>query len=34
MSIEFVIWSVLGLIAGLVGILGLAAAWALVKAPR
>jgi hypothetical protein len=34
MSMEFVLWSILGLVGGLVAVLGLAAIWSLIKAPR
>lgn len=34
MPLETVIWSILGVIAVVVGVLGLAALWSLVKAPR
>ncbi len=34
MTIEAVIWSILGVTAVVVGVLGLAALWSLIKAPR
>jgi hypothetical protein len=34
MAIEAVIWSIIGVTALVVGVLGLAALWSMIKAPR